>query len=111
MSDEISYRAFFGDRERTFTLSDQMLSELERVTGTGIGALWMGLIGQTYSLATLHEIIRLGLIGGGASPEEAARLVATYAHNRPLAEVFPLAFETVNARWVGNKASAHEVAA
>mgnify|MGYP002028105435 FL=1 len=35
----ISHRAFFGDGERDFLLSDPMIAELEAKTGTGIGAL------------------------------------------------------------------------
>ena len=54
-----------------------------------------------YPANVLQEIIRLGLIGGGTDPEEAKRLCATYAANRPLAEVFPLAFEIMEARWNG----------
>lgn len=111
MNDAITYTAFFGDRERSFAMTDPMLAELERITGSGIGALWLQLIGQTYPLSTLHEIIRLGLIGAGTAPVEAARMVETYAHNRPLAETFPLAFEIINTRWVGKTAASIEEAA
>ena len=33
----ITATAFFGDRERPFTLTDDMVTELEASTGTGIG--------------------------------------------------------------------------
>lgn len=39
MNDQISHRAFFGDGEYTFTLTDPMLTELEKLTGLGVGAL------------------------------------------------------------------------
>lgn len=97
----ISVTAFFGDRERAFTLSDDMLTELEASTGTGIGILYQRLLGHAFKLADLSEVIRLGLIGGGASPEEAARLVNSYARNRPIAEVQPLATAILAARWLG----------
>jgi len=101
MTDQITLRAFFGDGERSFTLTDPMLAELERITGLGVGALYFQLVNLAYPANVLQEIIRLGLIGGGTDPEEAKRLCATYAANRPLAEVFPLAFEIMEARWNG----------
>jgi len=101
MSDLITLRTFFGDGERTFALTDPMLAELERLTGLGVGALYFQLVNLAYPANVLHEIIRLGLIGGGTDPEEAKHLCAAYVANRPLAEVFPLAFEIMEARWNG----------
>ncbi|QEU08711.1 gene transfer agent family protein [Paracoccus yeei] len=97
----ISLTAFFGDRERAFTLTDDMLTELETSTGAGIGTLYQRLLGYAFKLADLAEVIRLGLIGAGTSPEEAARLVNSYARNRPIAEVQPLATAILAARWLG----------
>jgi hypothetical protein len=101
MNDAICHRAFFGDADHTFTLTDPMLAELESVTGLGVGALYFQLVNLAYPAEMLREIIRLGLIGGGTSPEAAKRLCDTYAANRPLAETFPLAFEIMQARWMG----------
>ncbi|WP_028712800.1 gene transfer agent family protein [Paracoccus sp. J55] len=97
----IAATAFFGDKERLFTLSDDMVTELEAKTETGIGVLYQRLLGHAFKLADLSEVIRLGLIGGGTSPEEADRLVGTYARNRPVAEVLPLATVILAARWLG----------
>jgi hypothetical protein len=105
MNDLITHRAFFGDGEHVFTLTDPMLAELERLTGLGAGALYFQLVSMAYPATILREIIRLGLIGGGTSPEDAARLCDTYAANRPLAETFPLAFEIMEARWTGKAES------
>jgi len=101
MTDLITHRAFFGDGMRAFTLTDAMLAELERLTGLGVGALYFQLVNLAYPADVLREIIRLGLIGAGTSPEDAKRLCDTYAANRPLAETFPLAFEIMDARWNG----------
>ena len=106
MNDEITLRAFFGDRERAFTLTDPMLAELERSTGLGVGALYFGLVNLSYPAHVLREVIRLGLIGAGTTPQEAKRLVAAYATNRPLSETFPIAFEIMEARWTGAKVAA-----
>ena len=97
----ISVTAFFGDKERPFTLTDDMVMELEASTGTGIGTLHQLLLAHAFKLADLAEVIRLGLIGAGTSPEEAARLVNSYARNRPIAEVQPLATAILAARWLG----------
>lgn len=109
MNDAITHRGFFGDGEQAFTLTDDMITELERKTGQGIAAIHRQLIGMGFSGEILREIIRLGLIGAGMNPERAMQLCATYATNRPVAELFPLAFEILEARW--NGATAEEVAA
>ncbi|MCT4332617.1 gene transfer agent family protein [Paracoccus sp. YLB-12] len=97
----ITHRAFFGDREREFLLSDPMIAELERQIGTGIGTLFARLTRSDFRLNDLTEIIRLGLIGAGTDPQEAFRLVETYARNRPISEVLPVALDVITARWMG----------
>lgn len=102
MNDLICHRAFFGDGEYTFCLTDPMLAELEKITGLGVGALYFQMLNLAYPAEYLREIIRLGLIGGGMNPEQAKRLCDAYGVNRPLAEVLGLAFEIIAARWTGN---------
>ncbi len=95
----MQHNAFFGDGDHTFALTDPMIAELERITDLGIGALYQRAIGMRFALIDLVEIIRLSLIGGGASPQEAMRLVDTYGRNRPIAEILPLALDILDARW------------
>lgn len=102
----ITHRAFFGDGERSFTLTDPMITELERLTGTGIGGLFLRLTRSDFRLGDLVEIIRLGLIGAGTTPEDAARLVETYARHRPIGEILPLALDVIDARWNGTEVAA-----
>lgn len=97
----ITVTEFFGDQERAFALTDDMVLELEAKTETGIGALFNRLIAKTFKLADLIEVIRLGLIGAGTTPQEADRLVNSYARNRPIAEVLPIATTVLAARWLG----------
>jgi hypothetical protein len=104
----IAHTAFFGDGEHRFALTDEMIRELESLAGVGIGALYLRAVAMQFALADISEVIRLGLIGGGATPEEAHRLVHTYARRRPIAETFPLALDILDARWNGK---ADEVAA
>ena len=90
MTDTITHTAFFGTEQQSFTLTDAMILELERLTDCGIGALYHRVIGMQFKAADLTQIIRLGLIGAGMKPETAMTLCDTYASNRPLGETFPL---------------------
>ncbi len=90
---------FFGDGQHSFALTDAMITELERLTDLGIGALYQRAVAMQFKIADLVEIIRLGLIGGGTTPEHAAQLTGTYGRNRPIAELYPLALDILDARW------------
>lgn len=98
---KLTHTAFFGDGEHTFALTDDMIAELERVTGIGIGALYLRAANMQFMLADLVEVIRLGLVGGGTTPERAAQLVDTYGRNQPIDDLFPLAMDILDARWGG----------
>ncbi|MEX0408563.1 gene transfer agent family protein [Aquibium sp. LZ166] len=87
----MTHVAFFGDGERSFALPPELIMELERKTGAGIGLLCRRVFARDFALADLLETIRLALIGGGASPKEAADLIAAYGAPRPISETFPLA--------------------
>jgi len=97
----VTHRAFFGDAEHTFCLTDPMIEELERLTGSGIGALFIRLVGNQFHIGDIMSVIRLGLIGAGMDPKRAQELVSTYAANRPFGEIFPLAIDVLTARWAG----------
>lgn len=103
MTDTVTHRGFFGDSQQVFLLSDPMVAELERITGKGIGAIYKQVIAAEFSADLLREIIRLGLIGGGMNPEKAAQLCATYATDRPVNELFVVAFEVLDARYSGTE--------
>lgn len=100
------HTAFFGDGEKTFALTNEMILELERKTGVGIAALYARFMRQEFHFADMIEIVRTGLIGGGSSPLAAQTLIDTYAKPRPIMEVFPLAFDILDARWNGSEAAA-----
>jgi len=96
-----TYSAFFGDKDHAFALPRHLIVELERLTNTGIGTLCLRIPEGHFRHAELIEVIRLALIGGGTSPQEAAALVETYAVNRPLAEPFALASAILAALYLG----------
>lgn len=98
----ISHTAFFGDGVKTFTLTDTVINELQHTTGVGIGALFRRVVEyREFRLTDITEIIRLGLVGGGMKTEDAARLIETYAKDRPFDETIPLALDILTARWTG----------
>ncbi len=106
----MKHTAFFGDGEHTFALTDDMITELERLSEIGIGAFYLRAVNLQFHIADLIEIIRLGLIGGGAKPEQAAQLTDTYARNRPVDELYPLALDILDARWNGPETPDQEAA-
>lgn len=100
----IEHRAFFGDGEKVFAFpTRELIEELERKTGVGIGALFRRFRASDYSLSDVLQTIRLGLIGGGISPVEAHQLVTVYGVGRPLAEIFAVADGVITALFFGNE--------
>lgn len=97
----MKHTAFFGDGVKTFALPTEQILELERKTGAGIGAIYARVMTGQFQLADITEIIRLGLIGGGTSPQEAQALVDAYARPTPVIESFQLAADILEARWSG----------
>lgn len=104
------HKAFFGDRERDFSLTPHLIPEFERVTGKAIGATVDNLRGMSFS--QIVTTVRLGLIGGGTQPEEASALVQTYVNAHPLGELHLLALDILTDLWTGPEAQpSDEVAA
>jgi hypothetical protein len=101
MAEAPTHRQFFGDAEREFRLTPELIAELERKTGAGIGGLCRRLFAGNFHHADVLEAIRLALIGGGETPQVAASLIAVYAANRPLAETYPLAVSILETAWFG----------
>jgi len=97
----MNHTAYFGDGEKAFALTSEMIIELERKAGSGIGAIYARVLAAQFHFDDLIEVIRLGLIGGGTSPEAAQKLVDTYAKPRPIMETYPLAFDILDWRWNG----------
>ena len=49
----LSHTAFFGDGEHTFNLTDDMIAELERIAGLGIGALYLRAVNMQFKLGEM----------------------------------------------------------
>lgn len=116
----------FGDGSYHFALPLERIDELQRKTGTGIGAIFARVIkganriGDDIVLAPasaefyaldLIETVRQGLIGGGrgtvdgaeikVTPVLAQRLVANYLLGQPLSQAWELAVSILGAAIVG----------
>ena len=98
---EMTHRAFFGDAEYNFRITPELIVELERKCSAGIGGLCRRLFAGDFKHSDVTETIRLALVGGGTSSENADSLVAAYAINRPLSEIYPLAVSILEALWFG----------
>jgi len=85
----------------TFAFTHELIQELERKTGHGIFALFTRIQTRQASLNDLLETIRLGLIGGGTTPADAAALVNTYAVARPLSESLAVAIGILSTLFFG----------
>ncbi len=96
------HKAFFGDRERDFSLPTHLIPELQTQTGKAIGAIIDDI--RRLSFAEMVHTVRLGLIGAGAHPKEAAELVQTYLNAHPLGELHLLALDILTDLWTGPEA-------
>ncbi len=96
-----AYRVFFGDAEREFRLTPELILELERKTGVGIGGLCRRLFAGDFRYSEIMEVIRLALIGGGEQPKRASELVDAYAASRPFMETFPIAVSVLEVAFFG----------
>lgn len=97
------HKAFFGDREWEFSLTPHLIPELQNQTGKAIGAIVDDI--RRLSYAEMVHTVRLGLIGGGAHPKEAAELVQTYVNAHPLGELHLLALGILTDLWTARKPS------
>lgn len=97
----MKHTAFFGDGVKTFALPTEQILELERKIGAGVGAVYARVMTAQFQFDDIMEVIRLGLIGGGTSPQEAQALVDAYARPTPVIESFQLAADILEARWSG----------
>jgi hypothetical protein len=82
--------ADLAERRRRFELLLGEMAELERLTGSGIGAIFMRLGSHQFTHWDVWDTIRLGLEGGGMPAIEASALVLRH-QDEPLIDFLPLA--------------------
>lgn len=94
---------FFGDGEHTFDIVDPkwaLLKELQEKVGSVL-PFFHRLRAGNFFVDDLRELIRLGLIGGGTSPMDAARLVGAYFDLHPITSTLPIAIAITGAALYG----------
>ncbi|MGY2052960.1 gene transfer agent family protein [Methylobacterium sp. JK268] len=90
--------ADFAGQRRRFVLRIGEIAELERLTGSGIGAVFMRIGAHQFTSRDVWDTIRLGLEGGGMDPMEATALCLRYHPPAyPLMTFIPLAGQIVAA--------------
>lgn len=101
MSRDASISFDFADGTYTFRLGIGQLRELQEKTDAGPEEIYHRLDAGAWRYPYIVETIRLGLIGGGASPDKARSLVRDYVEKRPLLENVRPAMEILAALLVG----------
>lgn len=94
--------ADWADGERTFRLPIGQLRELQDKCAAGPLQILGRLSDGTWRVDDVRETIRLGLIGGGATPTDALVLVHRYVDARPLLENTALAQSILLVALMGN---------
>jgi hypothetical protein len=87
----------FADGTYSFRLAYGQWLELQEAVNAGPLELYVNLLQRKWRIQNIREIVRIGLIGGGATPADAIRLVRRYVEERPLMENVQLAIEIVAA--------------
>lgn len=82
----------WADGDYRFRLGWGELIQLQEATDAGPFALLDRLAGKNWRVGDISHTIRLGLIGGGKTPEDALKLVRNYVESRPPAENVMLAY-------------------
>jgi Phage tail tube protein, GTA-gp10 len=87
----------WADGTYSFRLRYGEWIELQSKIDKGPLELLQRLMSGAWRVHELRETIRLGLIGGGATPSAALTLVKNYVEQRPMLESVPIALRIVEA--------------
>lgn len=101
MSRNAAIELKWGDGTHTFRLPIGQLRELEEKRHAGPFQIYQRLVDRSFRVDDAREVVRLGLIGGGMQPKDAATLVEQYIDRWPLLETVSVAFSVLEAALVG----------
>jgi Phage tail tube protein, GTA-gp10 len=77
----------WGDGEHKFNIARlKCLLELEEKCGVGVFEIYQRILNGKWKINDLRETLRLGLIGGGMTPDKALRLINRYCDDQPWVE-------------------------
>lgn len=88
----------FGDGAYLFRLKLKQIEELQAKCDAGPPEIMRRLMTNTWRIHDVREVIRLGLIGGGATPPRALELVKQYVDDEPIAPNVLIALSVMQAR-------------
>lgn len=91
----------WADGDHLFRLGLGELRELQEKTGHGPAMLARRIVSSEFFVDDVREVLRLGLIGGGAEPRDALRLIGRYCDERPLLESTEPALRILQAALLG----------
>src|SRR5215510_10074535 len=92
----------WGDGEHRFNVAKlRCVLELEEKCGCGVAEIYTRLADGKWKFNDIRETLRLGLIGGGTSPDHALVLINRYCDERPFAENVLPAQAVIMAAMVG----------
>jgi hypothetical protein len=91
MSRDGSITLPFADGDKTFRLAWGQLVKLQEATDAGPFVVYRRLMAGGWKMEDISHTIRLGLIGGGMTPEKALTFVRDYVESRPPMESLALA--------------------
>lgn len=103
MTDTPVILANIGDgKQRRFFLGGDELRQIKTETGRGFYSLYINFDKDALP-EEVAAVLRLALIGGGENPRDAGDIVGYYATPpRPIQYAYQLAFDCLNAAWVGS---------
>ncbi len=101
MARDCSTTFSWADGEYTFRLKLGQVRELQEKCDAGPRELAIRLASGKERVDDVRETIRLGLIGGGLTPEQALKLVKRYVDERPFVESIMPAQAILSAWLVG----------
>lgn len=101
MSADGSITITWADDDYKFRTGLGEWREIQDKCGVGLIEILVRIQSGRWRVDDLREPIRVGLIGGGASPGRATELVRRYVDQRPLAESVPVALAVLMAAIVG----------
>lgn len=91
MSRDGSVTLPFADGPKTFRLAWGELIKLQEACNAGPYIIYRRLMTGGWNVQDISSTIRLGLIGGGMTPEQALKFVRDYVESRPPLESVALA--------------------
>lgn len=94
--------ATWAGGDHLFRLTVAMVLELEQKCAAPFGTIFHRVQAGQYAIEDILQTIRLGLIGGGMKPQDAAALMRAYVYpERPLAEAWAVARVILSAAMFG----------